>query len=553
MTTYVYGGNFEGIQSYIYGTDKLKEIVGASELLNEICSAELFSGSEFDYQGAENSLREKFGFNLKFDGNFEIIQAAASKLRIVFEKEDDCRMMMKEFPKIVRQAAPGIEFSQAFARQESGNMKTIDKKSKEELEGKLAEKKNMPSTLYYPNLMIVKRANRTGLPVTGKSDKDEWLDEANIKKRDMTDYSMEDNAHKTLTNKVLFGNDSKSIDAEYKKWFALPVEIGQIANSNSFIAVVHADGNGLGNLIQKMGENTPLKEFSKALDDCTVNSAKDAFGEIVKKDGNWKLDNNTGKKVFPFRPIILGGDDFTFVCKADDAVEFTKRFIQIFEEKTAKKECLNKNGGKLTVCAGIAFVKENYPMHFAYDLAESLCDLAKDKAKKLQRAEVKKQNKKEIPIPSCIAFRKELGSFAENFENIKEANAGFVFGPYAVNERKGENTPSPDSELPHIDDLNEVVKVLKNNNSFKSFLRNWMSEELVNPHSAQLLKERFMQVAGEKHPKEYREFRAALKKIVPQAEDDLTLEKESVSPVLDILTLISIADKDKKEANNDND
>ena len=59
MTTYVYGGNFEGIQSYIYGTDKLKEIVGASELLNEICSEELFDKNNV-------KLREEFGFNLTF-------------------------------------------------------------------------------------------------------------------------------------------------------------------------------------------------------------------------------------------------------------------------------------------------------------------------------------------------------------------------------------------------------------------------------------------------------------------------------------------------------
>jgi len=537
MTTYVYGGNFEGIQSYIYGTDKLKEIVGASELLNEICSEELFAGSEFDYEGPENSLREKFGFNLKFDGNFKIIQAAASKLRIVFENKEDCDKMMKEFPVIVRKAAPGIEYSQACENQNGDLKDTIDDEVRNKLEEKLASEKNRPSTLYYPNLMIVKRANRTGLPVSGKNrDGDgEWLDEANLKKRSMADYSMEENAHKTLTNKVFFGNDSQKIDKEYRKWFALPVEIGQISNSNSFIAVVHADGNGLGNLIQKM-KNTPLREFSKALDNCTVNSAKDAFEEVVKRDGNWKLDKTSGRKVYPFRPIILGGDDFTFVCKADDAVEFTKRFIQIFEEKTAKEECLNKNGGKLTVCAGIAFVKENYPMHFAYDLAEQLCELAKERAKAVKRGDSE-------PIPSCFAFMKELGSFAEDFEKVKKKNEEFIFGPYAVSD-------SGSRHFPMTDDLTGVVKVLRDNNSFKSFLRNWMSEELVNKSSAELLKERFEQVAKEKHPREYREFRDALNALVQQTKDGIALKKDGVSPVLDILTLISIAEKEK---NNEND
>ena len=533
MSTYVYGGNFEGIQSYIYGTDKLKEIVGASELLNEICSEELF-----DENNAE--LRKKFGFDLTFRGKFGIVQAAASKLRIVFEIPEDCDDMAAHFPAIVRNAVPGIEFSQAVEKQEIEDLDTIDPEAKKKLEEKLAAEKNKPSTLYYPNLMIVKRANRTGLPVFEKSD-GEWLDEANIKKREMADYSQKDNAHKTLTNKVFFGNDSKSINKEYRQWFEFPVEIGKISNENSFIAVVHADGNGLGSLIQNMGK-TPLKEFSKSLDDCTVNSAKEAFNEVVI---NYKVSD--GKKVYPFRPIILGGDDFTFVCKADDAVELTKRFIQIFEEKSAKDKNLNKNGGKLTVCAGIAFVKENYPMHFAYDLAESLCDLAKDKAKELQR------KKKLDLIPSCLAFRKELGSFAEDFENIKDRNAEFIFGPYAVS-KSGD-------ELPQTDDLTAVVKVLKENNPFKTFIRNWMSEEITNPDSAKLLRDRFREVAGEKYKGEYKKFVDTMNKLIPQENGEIILQtlkdengkKEKKSPVLDILTLISVAEKENKKEGGEND
>lgn len=537
MSTYVYGGNFEGIQSYIYGTDKLKEIVGASELLNELCSEELFDET--------TGLRERFGFNLKFRGKFGIVQAAASKLRMVFKEKDDCDLMMTEFPLIVRNAVPGIEFSQADEKQEIENLDTIDPDAKKNLEAKLATEKNRPSTLYYPNLMIVKRANRTGLPATGKAD-DEWLDAANIKKRDMADYSQEDNAHKTLTNKVLFGNDSKNINKDYREQSLFPVEIGQIANRNSFIAVVHADGNGLGNLIIQEMDKTPLKEFSKSLDNCTVNSAKDAFEEVFNKDGNWKVDKASEKKVYPFRPIILGGDDFTFVCKADDAVEFTKRFIQIFEEKTSGSDCLNRNGGRLTVCAGIAFVKEKYPMHFAYDLAESLCDLAKKEAKELKR-----KNNLDV-IPSCFAFRKELGSFAEDFENIKDRNERFIFGPYAVSDSAFDKEGN--KLLPQTDDLTKVVEVLKDNNPFKTFFRNWMSDVLVNKDSAKLLRDRFRQVAAEKYKDEYKKLVAAMSKLVPQDRDEIVLQKEDEkSPVLDILTLISVAETEKEEKGGNDD
>jgi hypothetical protein len=35
---YLYGAAIQGIQSYIFQTDKLKEIVGASELVERICT-----------------------------------------------------------------------------------------------------------------------------------------------------------------------------------------------------------------------------------------------------------------------------------------------------------------------------------------------------------------------------------------------------------------------------------------------------------------------------------------------------------------------------------
>ena len=468
---------------------------------------------------------------------FKIIQSAASTIKIEFQKEDDVTKFMREFIIIARNFVPGIEYSQTFIqKEESGN----DENWNEALEEKLNEKKNRPSTLYYPNLMIVKRDNRTALPIRAEEDrfmvkdyneKDElvqvYMDEANCRK-----FKKARPAHEKLEGELLADSDdddSNNLTAKIDSSRELPVKIEEI--SKNFIAVVHADGNGLGQLLQNQKNNPDfdIKNFSQSLDACTVNSARNAFGyikEVYDKDS---------KDKYPFRPIVLGGDDFTFVCKADDAVEFTKRFMLEFEKNSANSSELNKNGGKLTVCAGIAFVKKNYPMYYAYELAESLCSLAKKKAKEL------KGRKKNLDvIPSCLAFRKELGSFAEDFENIKDKNAEFIFGPYAVSDSG--------DELPQTDSLLKVVKVLKDNNAFKSFLRNWMSEKLVNPHSAQLLKERFIQVAGEKHPEEYKDFCAALKELVPQENGDLTLEKDGASPVLDILTLISIAEKPETDS-----
>jgi hypothetical protein len=73
-----------------------------------------------------------------------------------------------------------------------------------------------------------------------------------------------------------------------------------------------------------------------------------------------------------------------------------------------------------------------------------------------------------------------------------------------------------------------------------------MSDELVNPHSAELLKDRFKSVAQGNDEDKYNDFKKKMNKLLNKSgenEKELNLEKDGVSPVLDILTLISVKDE----------
>src|SRR5699024_9474010 len=90
----------------------------------------------------------------------------------------------------------------------------------------------------------------------------------------------------------------------------------------------------------------------------------------------------------------------------------------------------------LTACAGIAYIKANYPFHYGVTLAESLCQEAKNRSKKIDNKH----------SPSSLMFHKVHASFVKDFDDIIEKelrtknNVFFNYGPYFVKKQKDYDT-----------------------------------------------------------------------------------------------------------------
>lgn len=91
MSKYLYGAAVQGIQDFIFKTNELRHIVGASELVEQICT------SAFD----------------EFAKNGESVVRAAGNVKFIFNDEKECRNAVREFPRKVMTMAPGITISQA--------------------------------------------------------------------------------------------------------------------------------------------------------------------------------------------------------------------------------------------------------------------------------------------------------------------------------------------------------------------------------------------------------------------------------------------------------
>lgn len=158
-------------------------------------------------------------------------------------------------------------------------------------------------------------------------------------------------------------------------------------------AVVHADGNGLGGMFQSFAEKVDaikptrpggagsvppnahyartLCEFSIAIDAAT----QAAFSAALCVFGT----GEDGPGFVPVVPIILGGDDLTAITDANQALAFTAEFLRQYEQQTRASQTIRALTGQqgLTACAGVAIIGRHYPFHHAYALAEALIGSAK--------------------------------------------------------------------------------------------------------------------------------------------------------------------------------
>ncbi len=471
MSEYLYGAAVQGIQGFIYQTNKLKEIVGASELVERICTdlfAEvLYAGSPEAKDPDLENRRKRLLKKLEEDEN--AVMNAAGNIKYVFTSEAECRRVVRVFPKTVMQFAPGITISQSVVEM-SGDDEF--KNGVQQLERNLRTQRSRQMRDLSVGLMGILRSRDTGLPVTHIRTNDkttEYLDSATFHKL------FDDNNRRKETFTVLcrkaFGPE---IDLKAKP---LPHDIKDMTGGNDWIAIIHADGNGLGQIVQKIGTDRKLfRKFSRKLDAATTAAAIEAFNEVVLpvigKDG-----------MIPMRPIVLSGDDLTVICRADLAIPFTKAFLKHFEEETKNKlsSLLTRNGDyvfsdrsdKLTACAGIAFIKSSFPFHFGYRLAEALCDRAKKDTKALFMAD-----KGNLPA-SCLMFHKVQDSFVANFNDIAERELtpqpeiSFEYGPYYLDTDGRVLRGKRWSILSLIENSNKLNG--EEGNAVKSGLRNWLT------------------------------------------------------------------------------
>jgi len=428
------------IQDYIFSSNKLKDNIGASYLVKKIYEVELkeslekvFNKKNIDIKAWENE-PNKITI-LKSSEAFEIGYIGGGNALILFKEKNKAKEFIREFTRLLLKRVPS--FKTAFGLVEDFNLDKFQV-SLENLYKNLKKNKNK----YFPNIVLQKYGFTADCPRSNESAeffKDEKSNFISTVVKTKLEHSRA--AKKELINllKDLLGN-KYTITNDIEKF-------GQSKGKLNYIAIVHIDGNNMGERFKNCKDLNEIRKLSKNVREITerafISMIKALIEKIqdgsISKDTGFELEEENKKILLPIRLIIIGGDDITFVCNGRLGLWLAEIFIREFIGQK-----LSNNEDPLSACGGIAIVKTKYPFFKAYKMAEYLLKKAKDKSR------IQKNNSFIDFLVSSWGWK---GEWIEN-EYYKALEGDLHFGPYRIdgNENQNEN---------HIANLKKLIKGLK--------------------------------------------------------------------------------------------
>ena len=403
--------SIEGIQKYIFATGKLKEMIGASEIIHEIARLEYFG--KF-LSGAKEVAPEKFRGNA---GEYVLAQNNAGKIGLIFSGMEEASGFLREISGGLLREFPGLPFYGAcrqfeWSDDEDGYKSYADcfEKTEEEIE----RARNIQAAPHgCPMLPILRVARLDGMPAAGKED-EQYISLPSLVKRD-----------RDLLKKARDRLKGYSAMEQIKDRLEWKDNLEEMLNEDgnekgSQVALVCMDGNGMGKLFEKCRQNSSgspvkniqdMREMSKLVQECNERAFGYACAKIARALlANQEYASGDKKLIMPLRPIVMGGDDVTVIARADCALPFITLFTAEFERAAKEEARIEKLIGKggLSIGTGMVVMNSSYPFVKAFPLAESLQDSAKNLSKGME------------PRPSSLDYLVLTEEVEDNLEKIRE-------------------------------------------------------------------------------------------------------------------------------------
>ena len=400
-----------GIQPFIFGSNVLRENIGASELVHRATRLwafealrDLEQNHNVDVTAArEDRIRDMYTGKFQADDTeqtgAEVLYAGGGNTVVLFQGKGHAtraRDFVYRLSGRILREAPGLNLYAAHQEYTWGDPEkslpgAIGEAMKELGKLKGRDSGALPA-LGFP---ITAACTSTGLPANGRHPDKGKAGAANRANRQVeAKWKAADRANDRLRGIFPW------IEEALFEWTDNFDDLADLRErDDGYVAVVHVDGNGMGRRIKDLTDkwsNRPkeprgyieaMREMSTRVQETAQKALKETLQALTKRLAvdDWSDPRQhafkDGVHYFPIRPLVFGGDDVTLVCAGPWGLAVAARYLVELEAQMMP----DGQGGESPpyACAGVAIVKTHYPFSQAYGLSEELLKEAKRQSKEL--------------------------------------------------------------------------------------------------------------------------------------------------------------------------
>lgn len=399
-------------QAYIFGSNRLRQNVGASDLLFRPCTQYVldavgsFLGKPSLWRSDGSERMEALADperspRIDRGDPLEVLVATSGRAIILFVGPEPAKTLVREVTRRTLEAAPGLSVCGATVEFDSEKAGSLHDAIGRAMHQVGSARSNLPDPARrFLRLPPVAECRTTGWPAAN------WARP--------TSAESEEPQSAVAAAEYRAAEDGYQRARKLLSLIRLPRTIEQMQERFDIdsVGVVHADGNGMGMVFAGLGSRwADNKEYAEGLRAFSL--ALEQAGERALARAAAAIGSPGGET--PVIPLIVGGDDMTALCEGRHAVRLAEAYLEAFEEESGTAGKMVGQPG-FTACAGVAVVKPHYPFHAAYELAEEL--LGRAKAVKRWAAESR------VPVPSAFDFHVVQGSSGADLASIRPSSPG---------------------------------------------------------------------------------------------------------------------------------
>jgi hypothetical protein len=374
MVVYTYLFEAKSIQEYLFSSGKMRDVIIASERLDNLIDStntsvlyEVLSSAELPHDLLDANMEDT-------EGCVHFIRCKGGAFYAYCSDKNNLLALRSAWSLTLLQLFPSLVQCDALVSAEE-----LDD-ALQQGHQKLAQARNAPTINLPLATAISQRSSRSGKQAVFVSNREA------SKQAEALDID-------TQLHRAYHNVSSKKGAMALQDKFTPDGLVTTLKYESSFesfekrdLALIHIDGNGLGLLLialkkqlkgkSKQQYRQAFRRFSAALETATQTAAKKATAKVLP------IVNGGENGLTAMRPIVLGGDDVTLFIKAEAALEFASTFCAEFdrESKLALASLVTDYPNlpkKLSASGAIVYHKVNHPFIQMHHLVEDMCAYAK--------------------------------------------------------------------------------------------------------------------------------------------------------------------------------